>query len=169
MKKFPGDKGKTILINKGGVSKTGDIFDLLGDLDELNSYLGLAKINVKDKKIFKWLEEIQEDIFVFSGYLAGMDKPNVEEMIKNLDLKYEYCLENISSIRKFVFSGVSLKSAYLDVSRAICRRAERSAWKSKKNSSAKEVAVWLNHLSKLLFFLARLVDKDSSKKLKFFG
>lgn len=159
MNKTFGDGGKTNLLNKKNLTKTDKVFNLLGDLDELNSFLGLAKINLKSKKIKKWIEEIQKDIFSFSSWVAGAEEAHFFDKIDDLDSKIRYCQKSIPAITSFITPGDSKESAYLDIARAICRRAERSAWKANQIKSTKEIAIWLNHLSKFLFFLARLVDK----------
>lgn len=156
---FSGDQGKTFLLQGKSLSKTDLIFDALGDLDELNCFLGLAKCQLKNKIYRNLIEQIQKDIFQVSAYLAGVKENNFIELIEKLDKSLLIFQKRISSIHQFIIPGKSLMSANLDVCRAISRRAERSVIKlSKKKKGNKSVVIYLNHLSKFLFFFARMLD-----------
>ena len=66
-----GDKGKTALHTGKTVSKGSSRVEAYGNLDELNSFLGVVLVQIKDKKIKKELLEIQSDLFEIGASLAG--------------------------------------------------------------------------------------------------
>ncbi len=165
MAKFIGDNGTSALCDGKKVAKDNLIFEVLGDLDELTSFLGFAKNFIKLASYKNWLTEIQKDVFVILSELAGAQKANWEKIIKKLDEKLEFCQKNIPDLKNFIIPGASLASACLDYSRAVCRRAERSAIRlHKARKIDPEMLVYLNHLSKFLFFFARLVNKKAKIK-----
>ena len=156
MASFPGDNGKSALIKGKRILKNSLIFDLLGDLDELNCWLGLAKnyLKNKDKDI---IEEIQKDIFVISGQIACAPKKSLKNNIEKLDKNLELYIKKDGVLKNFVMPGKNEKTAILDITRTICRRAERKVVGYGKIN--KEVLVYLNHLSKFLFYFARVIGK----------
>lgn len=156
MAKFPGDNGKSALIKGKRIAKNSLVFDLLGDLDELNCWLGLVKnyLKNKDKNI---IEEIQNDIFVISGQIACAPKKSLKDNLKNLDKNLTLYMKKIGVLKHFVVPGKNKKIATLDITRTICRRAERKAVGYGKIS--KEVLMYLNHLSKFLFYFTRVLEK----------
>lgn len=159
MRNFPGDKGKTFLLYNKSCSKAELVFDVLGDLDELNCFLGVVKAGIKKNDYKKLIEGVQKDIFKISGYLAGASKIS-SALIESLDKNIEWSQKKIGLINKFVISGKSLVGANLDVCRAISRRAERGVIRlSKEKKLDINVLVYLNHLSKFLFFFARMVER----------
>ncbi|HRY76645.1 MAG TPA: cob(I)yrinic acid a,c-diamide adenosyltransferase [Candidatus Paceibacterota bacterium] len=160
MVKFIGDNGASALDNGKKITKDNLVFEVLGDLDELTSFLGFAKNFIKNVTFKNWVTDVQKDIFVLLSELAGAQKANWEKIIKKLDEKLEFCQKNIPDLKNFIIPGASVASACLDCSRAVCRRAERSLIRlNKVKKIDPEIIVYLNHLSKFLFFFARLVNK----------
>jgi cob(I)alamin adenosyltransferase len=153
---FPGDNGKSALMKGGRISKNSLIFDLLGDLDELNCWLGLAK-NYLENKNKTLITEIQKDIFLISGQIACAPKQSLKNNIEKLDERLELCMEKTGVLKCFVVPGKNKKSAIIDIARTICRRAERKATGCKKANQ--EILIYLNHLSKFLFYFARTLEK----------
>lgn len=154
-----GDSGKSSLIGKSGISKTSPIFDLLGDLDELNSSLGLAKSFADTNREKKTISEIQKDIISVSSLIADgkIKRGGIDNMMAKLSMLIFAFGNNDIKIKKFISPGKSTKEATIHLSRAICRRAERSAWKlAGKMSIVKGVAIYLNHLSKFLFIFSQI-------------
>jgi cob(I)alamin adenosyltransferase len=164
-----GDKGTyTILNSKTRLEKSSPIFGLLGDLDELNSYLGLCSVEAFDfLEIQKDIKDIQHNLFIIQACFA---KANVDFPITALNKTEERIKEialNIEKRESFVLSGGSRLSSTLDIARAIARRAERRAV-GIRNSYNKEINptifAYLNRLSSLLYVLARLANDLNSMK-----
>ena len=163
-----GDKGTTSLLFGGCDSKDSLRIESCGALDELCSFLGLAKSLIKDKKAKRLIEDIQKDMFVLGAEIAT-EKPFVYKLnrkIGNNDVKRLESaiteLENKYASRKqyFTLPGENTISAVLDITRAIARKAERRAvaLKNKKILKNLEIIIYLNRLGDLLFVLARFVN-----------
>ena len=153
---FPGDNGKSALINRKRNIKNSLVFDLLGDLDELNCWLGLTKTRLKGKERLL-IEQIQKDIFVISGQIACAPKKSLKTEIEKLDKNLRLYMKKIRALKHFIVPGKNEKSGILDITRTICRRVERKATGYRKIN--KEILIYLNHLSKFLFYFARVVEK----------
>ncbi len=160
-----GDKGKTSLYFGGMVPKDHPRVELCGALDELSSFLGVAKSLLKDKQSRAWIEAVQKDLVTIAaeaatatGFLARLKK-RVEKMDAGRLERQIVALESCSKKKNFCFSvpGSCLVSSCLDVARTIARRAERRAVSllKKKQLRNKDILVYLNRLSDLLYLLAR--------------
>ncbi|MDE2030843.1 MAG: cob(I)yrinic acid a,c-diamide adenosyltransferase [Patescibacteria group bacterium] len=183
-----GDKGTTTLFGckQERVSKSANIIEALGSLDELNAYLGVVKVHagtdnlcvkVGAKKVayIDILGDIQQVLFVIQAELAG-SKMTVS---KKSVIKIENIIHKISDllppITSFTISGGSLASAELDVARTLARRAERrvvSVSNEKIRIIGTETISYLNRLSSILFALSRYanhlysIDEDHPNYLK---
>ncbi|OGF82136.1 ATP:cob(I)alamin adenosyltransferase [Candidatus Giovannonibacteria bacterium RIFCSPLOWO2_01_FULL_44_16] len=168
-----GDKGTTTLYGSGKRAlKTGKVFELLGTLDELNSYLGICKSLARDKKIKNALETIQENLFIIQADVGSSGHPTSKQMSDVQAMKTEKILglektidkfgEALGIITKFTLSGDSALSAHLDYARTLARSAER-AYLASRTPNGYALA-YLNRLSSLLFVLARYVNKKAGKK-----
>lgn len=168
-----GDDGMTSLLNGKRVMKNDPRVETYGTLEELSSFLGAAKSLVKEKRIKKMLELIQRDLFIIGAEIAparsSFDKikqritnkevNHIEEAIKNLEGKkiFEECC--------FYLSGDNFVSSLFEIARTVCRRAERSivALKQKKKIKNKNIWVYLNRVSDLLYLLTRFYEKKHTK------
>ncbi len=153
-----GDSGFTTLCGGKSVSKTDERIELLGTIDEVSSYLGLAKAVAEDD-LKEIISQLQRDLMTI---MAGISDPeNTEFFIKEeqiLDLESEIDKIEASFERKkgFVLYGANELSARLDVARAVLRRAEREFCKvSQKHKTDKNAQVYINRLSDYLYILAR--------------
>ena len=152
-----GDEGTTALINNQRCSKSDPVFDVLVNLDELNSCLGFLHI-YKNDDVVKLVKNIQRDLLLLGSHIAGNtadlsiweDKCLVFEKVIDI---YESKLEELHN---FILPGGSLFASYMSLARATCRRLERSMV---KYQSRKEYLMYINRLSDLLFILARYINK----------
>jgi len=148
------DKSFTFLKGKK-CSKSASVFEALGDLDELNATLGLArafaKKNLKQKIL--WL---QNDLIEIGGFLSGVKKIDLKEKAALLEGKINQMAN--SSVKTFSRPGANKSSAFLHLARAVCRRLERRVAGLKKKSMNPLVA-YLNFLSSFLFWLAKKEEK----------
>lgn len=145
-------------MTRTSLPKNSPVFQLLGDLDELGSTLGLAK-NKCNNGVSEIIEQLQSDLISLSGEVAGYKKFATKEETEKL----EKSIDSIESVTKgfkgFTLSGKTEGGALLDVARTIARRAERSAVACQQRGGiTKELLAWLNRLSDLLYTMARLVD-----------
>ncbi|MDP2668501.1 MAG: cob(I)yrinic acid a,c-diamide adenosyltransferase [bacterium] len=160
-----GDKGTTTLFGSGKrIPKTNKIFETLGALDELNSYLGVCVSLARDKKVKKILIEVQENLFILQAELGGAKvKPLGQEKLELLEKTTDNFGDKVGIITKFTLPGGSPLSAYLDYARTLARRAER-IYLMVSPSSTNRAAAYLNRLSSLLFVLARYSNKKTGIK-----
>ena len=161
-----GDKGKTSLIGGKIVDKHNLSVDAYGTIDELNSFIGLLKDYVEDKKIKKVLHNIQLKLFSVGSILASagdndfsekvsIEKKDIEDIESNIDNMNDHLPE----LKNFIIPGEHKISSYCHVCRSICRRAERRVVAlSRVETVDIEIIKYLNRLSDVLFTTARLLS-----------
>jgi cob(I)alamin adenosyltransferase len=161
-----GDKGTTSLVGGKIVSKAATRVEVYGDVDELNSFLGVARTEIKDTQVDDILRKIQNDLFTLGADLASLLSvavPRVEtNHVSALETIIDTLLQELEPLKEFILPGGGKAGSLLHVARTIARRAERKAVKlSEEEEINKTVLVYLNRLSDLLFVLARAVNKRS--------
>ena len=153
-----GDNGRSSTITRYSLPKNSPVFCLLGTLDELNSYLGVAK-QKSHKGIVEIIEELQKDIIAVSGEVAGSKKFADKSQIEKLENSIDKIQSAVPEFKEFVLPGKTEAGALIDVCRTLARKAERYAVEcQQKGGITKELLAWLNRLSDLLYILARLSD-----------
>jgi len=152
-----GDDGTTALFNSQRCNKSDPVFDVLGTIDELNSSLGFLHI-YKNDEIVVLIKEIQRDLFSLGSLISGA--PLTIQDLENKTLQLEAIIdkydERVEELRNFILPGGSMFSGYLNMSRAICRRLERSLVAYGSNVY---YIRYVNRLSDLLFVLGRYINK----------
>ncbi|MBS7297697.1 MAG: cob(I)yrinic acid a,c-diamide adenosyltransferase [Eubacteriales bacterium] len=157
-----GDAGQTSTLSQRRISKTDLIIELLGSLDELSAALGVAKVNAYDKKLTDDIEAIQKKLIGVMGEVAGGNKSVTPECPCAVE---KMCDEYQCKFEGFTISGENPVSAHLSLARTIARRAERNAVKANQLGRVqKEVMVWLNRLSDLLYAMSQYAAKDDAPK-----
>ncbi len=163
-----GDDGTTGLLYGGRVAKDSAAPTAYGTVDELQSFLGLARAEA-DAELGDLLVHLERDLWVLMGELAAdpgsRDKltagatlvtddmvTHLEELIDSTSAKFEPPTE-------FVVPGQNRIGALLDVARTVARRAERDSLAAAGAGSA--VVPYLNRLSDLLWTLARWQEGTS--------
>lgn len=157
-----GDKGKSH-IGKKKFPKDSPIMETLGDLDELNSLLGLVRSVLKKRDLNKKLLLVQQNLFIIQARVAWLmfkkfESPQITaEKIRNMEEEIEGIEKKIRFSRGFIIPGENVNAAWLDLARSVSRRTERSAVKlHKKHPLPQEVLTYLNRLSSYLYAQARL-------------
>jgi cob(I)alamin adenosyltransferase len=169
-----GDRGETGLFGGGRVSKDHVRVDAYGEVDELNSSLGVAIALLQqagESEVCAGLRAVQADLFTVGAVLAT---PAVEDggressYIPTLDPARIAVLERwideaegeLEPLRNFILPGGSPAAAALHLSRTVCRRAERRVVTLAREARVDaDYLIYLNRLSDLLFTLARLANK----------
>jgi cob(I)alamin adenosyltransferase len=168
-----GDKGETKVFDK----KTGKLvilrkdackIEVIGVIDELNSFFGIIKSDSNDKNLQNKIEEIQGNLFTINSILAGsklsFSKAKTTKLEKEID-KWE---EVLPVQKNFIYYGGGKTSSLLFNTRAICRRAERSLVSfTKENKISDSILAYFNRLSDYLFILGRAVNFKEGIKEKF--
>ena len=165
-----GDQGYTYLSSGDKLSKDDLRLEVMGTMDELSSFLGMAKSLVKDKKDRNILEKIQRDLFILGTQISVLNFKKLKRGVTSKNIGY---LENeISRLEKrfvfnnFVLAGDNLVSSTLHIARTVARRLERRmvTLRNKEKFRNKNILVYLNRLSDLMFLLA---CRYSSEKMDY--
>jgi len=165
-----GDTGETALFGGGRVPKDHPRVAAYGDVDELNSVLGLVRATEPAELFDPLLESIQRDLFAIGGHLATPDPERVRKALEKATLSPERVSEfertmddadrELPPLKAFVLPAGTPKASALHLARTVCRRAERSVVHLAHESDVPELfVVYLNRLSDLLFTLARLANR----------
>lgn len=164
-----GDDGQTHLGDMSRVAKTDARVEAYGDVDELNSQLGLLlALGYLPPLQRDWIKRIQNDLFDVG---ADLCVPLTDERARlRMDPSATTWLEErcdevnarLPPLKSFVIPGGSPASALLHVSRTVCRRAERRAVACGDTINS-ECVRYLNRLSDLLFILARAAQEGGDE------
>ena len=157
-----GDGGDTHLGDMSRVRKTSLRVVAYGDVDELNSVIGVARQQAMATEYDGWLARIQNDLFDMGADLcvpegAEGDRLRVTaEQITRLEGWCDQVNDTLEPLKSFVLPGGSPAAAALHLGRTVCRRAERSAIALADAEPVNaHVVEYLNRLSDLLFILSR--------------
>ena len=160
-----GDTGETGLFGGTRVSKASPRVAAYGDVDELNSVIGLARVHRIDDERDALLGAVQLDLFDLGAELAARPgrqsaAPQIgEREIARLERAIDSAEEELAPLTTFILPGGSPGAAHLHLARTVCRRAERGVVGLAADDTLRpEVIRYLNRLSDLLFVLARLAN-----------
>jgi len=155
-----GDRGYTYRYSGDKLSKDNLSLEVVGTTDELCSFLGMPKSLIKDKSGKDILERIQRDLFILGTQISGISSKKLKRRITSPNIQYLEQrikgLEKRSPFKNFVLPGDNLVSSTLHVARTVARRLERRvvALRNKEKFKNKNILVYLNRLSDLIFLLA---------------
>ncbi len=164
-----GDGGETGLFGGGRVGKDHPRVQAYGDIDELNSSLGVARATSPAGFFDEQLQAIQRELFAIGGQLATPDPDRVKKALEKAALstaavtRFEQLIDEadreLPALTAFVLPAGTPKACALHLSRTVCRRAERSVVALAQREEIPTLfVVYLNRLSDLLFTLARLAN-----------
>ncbi len=169
-----GDGGETHLGDMSRVPKTHPRIEAYGDVDELNTHLGVVLASGGlDDRFAPWIKRIQNDLFDVGADLAvPPDAPDTkagarlrvsEDQTTWLEERCDEVNEELEPLRSFLLPGGTLAASQLHVARTVCRRAERRVLDVDDHSP--ETRKYLNRLSDLLFILARAANAGGEEPL----
>lgn len=158
-----GDTGDTGLAGGARVLKNHSRIITLGDIDELNSWLGLlrAQLPIQDE-LQELLARIQHDLFDLGGEMAMPGHELLKEaMLTLVEEQIVLHNESLPYLKEFILPGGSQAAATAHLARAVCRRAERAyvSAQQEDHSISTLGLKYLNRLSDLLFVLARVIAR----------
>lgn len=168
-----GDSGETALYGGTRVSKASARVDSYGNIDELNSFIGVAKAQISDENVLNQLKSIQFNLFTVGSEAATpTDKLTLangnsrltliisEKEIEELEVWMDEMEESLEPLQYFILPGGGISATAFHVARTVCRRAERSlVFLNESEPVRPELIKYLNRLSDYLFVLARFVSK----------
>ncbi len=160
-----GDDGTTGLFGGKRVLKDNERVDTYGDIDELNSLIGLTLSFVHSNDVKDDLKRIQNQLFNIGAFLAtpseDWDKLNSlknisEQDVEFLEKRIDYYDEKLPELKNFILPGGSISAGFLHYSRTVCRRCERKIVKFVIREEGNKIFIkFFNRLSDFLFILAR--------------
>jgi cob(I)alamin adenosyltransferase len=162
-----GDAGETALIGGPRVRKDHVRIEAYGTIDELNSFLGVARASWPDAPFDAELHDIQSDLFDIGAQLAtpvaDSRFPGVgEERVEALERLIDQLEGELTPLKNFILPGGTAAAANFHVARTVCRRAERLAVALQDRSTSATLR-YLNRLSDLLFVMARYANHRAGR------
>ncbi len=164
-----GDQGETGLGNGARVPKDHPRVSAYGEVDELNSVLGLLAAYCPDTPEMQLLHTIQNDLFDVGADLCvppadGETNTNALRIVEAQYLRLEHAIdrlnEHLSPLQSFILPGGTPAAAWLHLARTVCRRAERSLVTLMQTEPVNPQAlIYLNRLSDFLFVLGRKANE----------
>jgi len=158
-----GDAGETSLFGGTRVPKNDARIEAYGTVDELNSFLGVARASAIPSDVDGVLQQVQTDLFEIGAHLAspgtsrfpGVDLKRIEELESAIDAMEQ----ELTPLTTFILPAGALAAAQLHVARTVCRRAERCVVALQDASPATQSTIaYLNRLSDYLFVAARFAN-----------
>ena len=159
-----GDEGNTRLSGGQVVPKDSTRVQAYGNVDELNSLIGLAiSLGLTDRSA-KELSIVQNELFHLGSDLSFLEEDKEEIDIPQIEARHVRKLETlidelseiVGPLQNFILPGGSPGAAQLHVARSVCRRAERDVITlAQEESVGPFVISYLNRLSDVLFVMSR--------------
>ncbi len=158
-----GDAGTTGLGDGSRVAKDAPRIASIGDVDELNSTLGLLLAEDLPASVRDLLTTVQHDLFDLGGELSIPGFAAVTDAhVERLEAAIETFNSDLPPLKEFILPGGTRGAALAHVARTVCRRAERSLVHLAGSSPVGEPSRrYLNRLSDLLFVLARILNRTA--------
>jgi len=160
-----GDAGTTGLGDGSRVGKDTGRIASIGEVDELNSTLGLLLAEKLPAAIRDVLTVVQHDLFDLGGELSIPGHVAVTDVhVERLENAVETFNADLSPLKEFILPGGIRAAAIAHVARTVCRRAERSLVHLGSTSQVGAPARrYLNRLSDLLFVIARALNRAAGE------
>ncbi|MFT5330818.1 MAG: cob(I)alamin adenosyltransferase [Parasphingorhabdus sp.] len=166
-----GDDGTTGLVDGSRIAKNDPRMAAIGDVDELNSALGVAICEITEDALIQELRDIQNDLFDLGADLAtpaeaGDDfAPSemilriVPSQVERLENRIDAATDSLDPLTSFILPGGAKAAAAVHLVRAIARRTERTCVAAAMTMPLNPQALaYINRLSDYLFVLGRLLN-----------
>jgi ATP:cob(I)alamin adenosyltransferase len=162
-----GDGGETDLWSGERVAKDDPRIEACGEVDELSSFLGFARLACRLERTAHALEGLQRDLVRVGGEIASLDPP-FDDPIRREDEERLTAsvveLEEGIHLKGFVLPGRTEASARIDLARTCSRELERRVVSLARSTAVSpELRAYLNRLSDFLFMLARAEEAEEGK------
>ena len=163
-----GDDGQTVLVNGQRVAKHAKRPVAFGEVDELNSVIGMARNFADNTDIDDMLARIQNDLFDLGADLATPEMDDnvpclriTEKQVKRIEHEIDVLNKDLSDLSSFILPGGSSLSSWLHFARTVARRAEREIASLSAEEPINKFAMhFINRLSDHLFVLARVANQN---------
>ena len=163
-----GDQGETGLLGGVRVSKSHSAIKVCGSIDEVNSFIGLSRVENQSVSLNALLTQIQHDLFDLGSRVAAClsssdripDFP--PERVAELERAIDHYDEELAPLKAFILPGGGRTGGTLHLARSVCRRAERQLVELINSETKTDLSlelIYLNRLGDLLFVLARYTNQ----------
>lgn len=166
-----GDDGTTGLVDGSRIAKNDPLMAAIGDVDELNSALGVAICEIGDDALVQELRIVQNDLFDLGADLATPAKAGddfapsemvlriVPSQVERLENRIDEATAKLDPLTSFILPGGAKAAAAIHLVRAVARRTERTCVAAGRETSLNPQALaYVNRLSDYLFVLGRLLN-----------
>lgn len=159
-----GDAGTTGLGDGSRVAKDNLRIIAMGDIDELNSVIGLLLTEPVSAKIRVCLTRVQHDLFDMGGEICMPGHALIKmDRVTALETVLDEWNDTLTPLKEFILPGGSRAAAYCHLARTVCRRTERQMHTLNTQEKITEISLqYINRLSDLLFVLCRILNKEAS-------
>jgi cob(I)alamin adenosyltransferase len=160
-----GDDGTTGLGDGSRTAKDSLRVEAFGDLDELNSHIGLLLTQDISSEIRTLMTGIQHDLFDLGGEVCVPGREALtDDYVTRLETQLDALNANLKPLKEFILPGGCAASAVCHLARTVCRRAERRCVSLAREESVSAPAMhYLNRLSDLLFVVARYLNQQAGQ------
>lgn len=160
-----GDAGDTGLGDGSRVAKDSARIQALGDIDELNSCLGLVLAEKLPAAVKDALLQVQHDLFDLGGEVCIPGHAMITGAhVQRLEALTQAHNSTLKPLKEFILPGGTRAAATAHLARAVCRRAERSVVALGRRETVNDRArQYLNRLSDLLFVLGRDLNRAAKR------
>jgi cob(I)alamin adenosyltransferase len=159
-----GDNGTTGLGDGSRINKDSLRVEAMGDVDELNSVIGILLTEAVPDILVATLIQIQHDLFNVGGEICIPGYVILhKERIENLEESIDALNGSLAPLKEFILPGGTKAAAYCHLARTVCRRAERKLVELHRNEKVTDISLqYLNRLSDLLFVMCRIINKEAN-------
>lgn len=157
-----GDNGTTGLGDGSRTPKDSPRITVIGDIDELNSCVGVLLAEELPDRVRRCLTDIQHDLFDLGGELSLPDQSILsQKQVERLETALDAYNADLPPLKEFVLPGGARAASLAHLARTVCRRAERSLVKLAGTDQVSAVSrQYLNRLSDLLFVIGRVLNRE---------
>lgn len=165
-----GDKKITKTATNQEVFKDHPKITLNGELDELNSYIGVIRsfLDQNQKKIDDILLDVQHQLFDFGGEITFPQYQKINEhSVLFLEKHIDEINENLPPLKEFILPGGTKSASFCHLARTVCRRVERYLVTLSRTEKLSECLFsYINRLSDLLFVIARFLNLSDKNNIQ---
>lgn len=160
-----GDAGETGTAAGTRISKDDLLIHAQGDVDELNSFIGLLAAKVDNAALSDLVSAIQHDLFDMGAELSLSQPVITAKNVAYLEQQLDHYNADLPPLKEFILPGGGEVAALCHVVRSVCRRAERSLVSLHRDVTLNsELLAYINRLSDLLFVLARVLTRSAGEQ-----
>ena len=159
-----GDDGTTGLGDGSRINKDSLRVEAMGDVDELNSVIGMMMTENVPDHLVTTLTQIQHDLFNVGGEICIPGYVILQKKrIDDLEAVIDHLNDHLAPLKEFILPGGTKAAACCHLARTVCRRAERKLVELHRNEKVTDISLqYLNRLSDLLFVMCRTINKEAN-------